>query len=117
MKASNWRAGHPPVARRAAFWEHGLNDAPLIVIEFIPHGSRLQFGALNHGRRAATNRGSVCPQLPANRTLHGHHKATRMTQSRHPCVLAYARTILVTSLVGPPLTVSRPTNLRVSAIV
>src|SRR5580693_5711739 len=42
---------------------------------------------------------------------------TAHTQSRHPCVLAYARTILVTSLVGPPLTVSRPTNLRISAIV
>ena len=51
------------------------------VIEFMPHGSRLQFGALNHGRRTAINRGSVCPQLPANRTLHENHKATRMTRS------------------------------------
>ena len=51
------------------------------VIECIPHGSRLQFGALNHGRRTAINRGSVCPQLPVNRTLHENHKATRMTRS------------------------------------
>src|SRR5216683_1512176 len=42
--------------------------------------SKLQFGTLNHGRRAAINRGPVCPELPDNRTLHGHHKATRMTQ-------------------------------------
>src|SRR5260370_29386006 len=43
--------------------------------------SRLQFGTLNHGRRAAINRGPVCPEFPDNRTLHGHHQATRMTRS------------------------------------
>jgi hypothetical protein len=38
---------------------------------------------LNHKRRATINRGPACLKLPPNRTLHGNHKATRMTQSRH----------------------------------
>jgi hypothetical protein len=52
-------------------------DAPLVVIGFI----RLQSGTLSRDRRAAINRGPICPELRTFRTLHGHHKVTRMTQS------------------------------------
>jgi len=45
----------PSLGTPPGSWEHRLDDAPLIVIEFISHGLRLQFGALNHGRHTAIN--------------------------------------------------------------
>ena len=66
--------------------EHRLDDTPLIVIEFISHDSRLQFGALNHGQRAAINRGPRCPSLPKKRTFADITRATQMTQSGHPSI-------------------------------
>jgi hypothetical protein len=41
---------HPRHAARLV-GEHRLDDTPLMVIEFVPHDSRLHFGTLNHGRR------------------------------------------------------------------
>jgi hypothetical protein len=45
--------------------------------------ARHQIQAFQGLERPYQDAGPVCPELPDNRTLHGHHKATRMTQSGH----------------------------------
>jgi len=48
------------------------DDTPLIAGEFVPHDSRLQFGAFNYSQRDEINSEPACPTLPANRTYGAH---------------------------------------------
>ena len=50
--------------------EHRLNDAPLMVIEFISRGC--QFGGLNHGRHATNNRSRHARSRPESRLVDFH---------------------------------------------
>ena len=52
--------------------EHRSDNAPLIIAEFVPHDSRLQFGSLNHAHGNNINSKPVFPKLPGHRTCRGH---------------------------------------------
>jgi hypothetical protein len=45
--------------------EHRLDDAPLVVAEFIPHHSTPQFGSLIRRERDAINDDPAFPELPS----------------------------------------------------
>ncbi len=56
---------------------------PLRVLEYVPHGSMLQFGSLNHGRCDAINSEPACPKLPADRT-YGRHRGIDANDPKRP---------------------------------